>query len=99
MDFNQYDREQDERIQKLKDLLEADYVKRRADRKSESEFTNMVSLVQWVPVYLSIFAMFVSGANIYAQIQTRLGTLETRINYLSETITEIRDNLRDSKQL
>ena len=97
MDYNQYDREQDERIQKLKDLLEADYTKRTRDRKQESDVANVVNLVQWVPVYLSIFAMFVSGANIYAQIQTRLGTLETRINYLSETVTEIRDNLRGAK--
>lgn len=53
----------------------------------------LTALLQWIPIWLAIIGLFLSAANVYANMMTRLGTLETRLNLYAEVIGEVKDDL------
>lgn len=53
----------------------------------------LTALLQWIPIWLAIIGMFLSAANVYANLMTRVGTLETRLNLYGEVISDIKDDI------
>ena len=53
----------------------------------------LTALLQWIPIWLAIVGLFLSAANVYANVMTRIGTLETRLNLYSEVLGDVKDDL------
>ncbi len=70
----------------------------RDTEKEERDSINipLTALLQWIPIWLAIIGLFLSAANVYANVMTRLGTLETRLNLYSEVISELKDDLSEA---
>ena len=64
---------------------------RHEDRESKETINiPLTALLQWIPIWLAIVGLFLSAANVYANVMTRIGTLETRLNLYSEVLTDLR---------
>ncbi len=53
----------------------------------------LTALLQWIPIWLAIIGMFLSAANVYANLMTRVGTLETRLNLYGEVVSGLKDDI------
>lgn len=69
----------------------------REEERDEKATINipLAALLQWIPIWLAIIGMFLSAANVYANVMTRLGTLETRLNLYSEILSDVKDDIGD----
>lgn len=67
----------------------------RDTREDDKDSINipLTALLQWIPIWLALIGMFLSAANVYANLMTRVGTLETRLNLYGEVISDIKDDV------
>lgn len=59
---------------------------------------SIAALLQWIPIWLAFVGMFLSAANVYANVMTKIGSMETRLNLFSEVLGEVKDEVNDSRQ-